>query len=154
MLGLPGISEPVQKDVLPGSWLMALVLKEWMKQRSSATVERWGSSSLIHTPLVPCWANLNMLGATSCSFPRVMVVTRCPLLTDFGNSVLKSFSRPGLRSKRSTWLGAPAMKRKMMRLARALWCIPAAAPPTPGTSEARAAVPSPIPELSRNRRRD
>ena len=96
MLGRPGISEPVQNEVLPGSWLIALVLNECTRQRSSARFERCGNSSLIHTPFFPACANLNIVGATNCCRPRVMVVTRWPLLMDLGSSFLKSLCRSGL----------------------------------------------------------
>ncbi len=117
MLGFPGISDPVQKAVFPGSWLMDSVLNEWMRQRSSATVERCGSSSLMKTPLLPCWLKLNFDGTMSFSLPSVMAVTRCPLLMDSGSLVLYSLWRLGLWSNRSIWLGAPAMKRKMILFA-------------------------------------
>ena len=46
--------------------------------------------------LLPWRANLNIDGAMSCWRPRVIVVTRCPLLTDLGSSFLKSLCRSGL----------------------------------------------------------
>ena len=50
--------------VIAGSWLMASVCSEQMRQISSANFDVCGSNSLSHMPLWPCCANLNMLGAT------------------------------------------------------------------------------------------
>ncbi len=36
---------------MPGSWLMASVCMEWMKQISCATEAVWGSSSLSHNEI-------------------------------------------------------------------------------------------------------
>ena len=45
-------------------------------------------------------------------------MTRWPLVTLSGRGWPKKRSRSGLGSKRSSWLGAPAMKRKITRFAR------------------------------------
>ncbi len=96
MLAFPGISEPVQMNVLAGSWLIALVCIELMMHRSSTTSDRCGSSSHIQMPFWPLRWNLNMDGATSCVWPLVIAVTRCPMLMLSGSGCLNSFSRSGL----------------------------------------------------------
>ena len=58
MLGRPGIWEPVWKKVIAGSWLMASVDIERMRQMSSAMLEMCGRSSEISVPDWPCFSNL------------------------------------------------------------------------------------------------
>ena len=64
MLGLPGISLPVIANVQAGSWLIAVVLTDFITASMSTTLAVCGRSSLIQRPDLPCWANLNWLGAT------------------------------------------------------------------------------------------
>ena len=51
MLGRPAICEPVWKNVIAGSWLIASVYIERTMQRSSTTLAVCGSSSLTQAPL-------------------------------------------------------------------------------------------------------
>ncbi len=77
MLGRPASWAPVWKNVTAGSWLIASVCIDLMKQRSSATRAVWGNSSLTVAPLWPCWANRNVLAATgNRSCREVMPVSR------------------------------------------------------------------------------
>ena len=63
-------------------------LDRW--HRSSTIAARCGSSSLTHVPFWPCWANLNIDGATgSRAWPRVIVVSRWPLRTDVGQVLVE-----------------------------------------------------------------
>ena len=57
MLGRPASWAPVWKKVMAGSWLIASVCIDLMKQSSSATLAVCGSSSLTDAPLWPCRAN-------------------------------------------------------------------------------------------------
>ena len=50
MLGRPAICEPVWKNVIAGSWLIASVWSDLTKQSSSATFAVQGSSSLTQAP--------------------------------------------------------------------------------------------------------
>ena len=56
MLGRPASWAPVWKKVTAGSWLIASVCIDLMKQRSSATRAVCGSKSLTVAPLWPCRA--------------------------------------------------------------------------------------------------
>ncbi len=60
MQGRPESCDPVCKKVIAGSWLIASVYMERMMHNSSATFAVWGSSSLNHAPLWPCWAKLKI----------------------------------------------------------------------------------------------
>ena len=73
---------------MAGSWLIASVCIDLMKHRSSATLAVCGSSSLTQAPLLPCWANLYLLGATgNARCVAVMPVSRWPLRTESGSSL-------------------------------------------------------------------
>ena len=88
MLGRPASWAPVWKKVIAGSWLIASVCIDWMKQSSSATPAVCGSSSLTQVPLWPCRANRNRLGATGkLACVAVMPVSRWPLRIESGSSV-------------------------------------------------------------------
>ena len=59
-----------------------------MKHISSTTLAVFGSSSLTHMPLWPCWANLYFDGAMGNRvWPLVMVVSRWPWRIDSGRSL-------------------------------------------------------------------
>ena len=58
MLGLPGISLPVIANVHAGSWLIAVVLTDFMTASMSTTLAVCGRSSLIHEPDWPWRWNL------------------------------------------------------------------------------------------------
>ena len=64
MLGRPASCAPVWKNVIAGSWLIASVCIDLMKQRSSATRAVCGSSSLSHG------AALAVLGELELRRPR------------------------------------------------------------------------------------
>lgn len=64
---------------LAGSWLMASVCMDLMRQMSSAILAVCGSRSDIHMPLSPCClksANDGTMGKLDC--PEDMPVRRCP----------------------------------------------------------------------------
>mgnify|MGYP001150913148 CR=1 FL=1 len=47
-----------------------------------------GNNSLTQRPHCPCWANLKIEGATGKRFcPEVIVVSRCPMRMEAGNSL-------------------------------------------------------------------
>src|SRR5206468_3263187 len=86
--GLPVIWLPVCMKLMAGSWLIASVFIERMKQRSSAILATFGSISLIHMPEGPYCANLYFDGATGNRFcPEVIVVRRWPMRTESGRSL-------------------------------------------------------------------
>ena len=73
---------------MAGSWLMASVCMLRMKHMSSTILAVYGSSSLTHMPLLPCWANLYFDGAIgNRAWPEVMVVSRWPLRIESGRSL-------------------------------------------------------------------
>ncbi len=73
---------------MAGSWLMASVYIERMKQTSSATCGRYFHSSLNHMPHLPWRANLYLEGAMGKrAWPEVMVVRRWPIRTLLGKSL-------------------------------------------------------------------
>ena len=113
MLGRPASCEPVWMKVMAGSWLIASVCIDLtMQQMSSTTWPVCGNSSLSHAPLWPCWANLNIDGATGKLFwPEVMPVSRWPMRIESGSSVPFLSRRPGLWSNRSSCDGAPDWNR-------------------------------------------
>ncbi|MFT3685596.1 MAG: hypothetical protein QM783_11820 [Phycisphaerales bacterium] len=82
---------------------------ERMSVMSSAIEAVWGSSSLSSIPLSPCVAKLNG-DLSTFGVPRVKA-NRSPAMTSAGHGWPSSFSSSGLRSNRSSWLGAPAMWR-------------------------------------------
>src|SRR4030095_1939382 len=87
MLGRPASCEPVWKNVMAGSWLIASVCSDLMKHRSSTTFAVWGSNSLTHAPHWPCRANLKIDPASGRDdWLADIVVSRCPMRTDPGNS--------------------------------------------------------------------
>ena len=53
MEGRPENWDPVWMNVMAGSWLIASVYIDRMKQSSSTIPAVWGSSSLTHAPLWP-----------------------------------------------------------------------------------------------------
>ena len=59
MLGRPAICEPVWKNVIAGSWLIASVNIDRTMHKSSTTLAVCGSRSDTHVPLLPCWSNPN-----------------------------------------------------------------------------------------------
>ena len=59
MHGRPACCEPVWKNVMAGSWLIASVCIDLTMHSSSTILAVCGSSSLTHVPDLPCWANLN-----------------------------------------------------------------------------------------------
>src|SRR4029077_14948239 len=70
-----------------------------------------------------------------------------------GGSVPSNLASCGLLSKSSRWLGAPAMKRKITRLALGAKCVGCVAKPDSESRCPSAAVPSPTPHCSKNHRR-
>ena len=75
--GRPAIWLPVCMKVAAGSWLIASVCKERIRQSSSMTFAVRGSNSLSQMPLSPRGANLKIVGVTARVFcPEVMPVKR------------------------------------------------------------------------------
>ena len=75
-------------NVMAGSWLIASVCMLRIKHMSSTIFAVLGSSSVIHIPDWPYWANLYLLGAIGNLFwPEVIVVKRCPLRMLSGRSL-------------------------------------------------------------------
>ena len=88
MLGRPGICDPVSRNVTAGSWLIASVCIDLMKQMSSTRFARCGSSSLTHAPQSPWRANENgdaMTGRLFC--PATKPVSRCFPRTEGGSAL-------------------------------------------------------------------
>ena len=68
-----------------------------MKHISSAMLAVWGSNSLTHIPLLPCWENLNFDGAIGKRVcPEVIVVSRWPLRMLSGRSLSNQSFMSGL----------------------------------------------------------
>ena len=83
--------------VQAGSWLIALVCTVLHQRDVVDDLRVCGSSSLTHVPHWPCWANLNIDGATgNRAWPLVIVVMRWPLRTESGRSLSKYSSSFGL----------------------------------------------------------
>ena len=79
MDGLPLIILPVYINWLAGSWLMASVFMERIRQRSSAIFAVHGRVSLNQVPASPCCVNLKTEGATGkLACPAVIPVRRSP----------------------------------------------------------------------------
>src|SRR5689334_4393070 len=88
MLGLPGCSDPVRKNVIAGAWLTAPVYIDLTKQRSSAIDAVFGRKSETHAPLWPCRANLVISDNTGLAFwPDVIVESLAPFCTSGGISL-------------------------------------------------------------------
>ena len=97
---------------MAGSWLIASVCTDRMRQRSSATAAVCGKSSLNSAPDSPYFANLKIVGATGRLFcPEVIVVIRCPIRTESGSSIPRLPWIAGLLSNRSSCDGAPDWNR-------------------------------------------
>ncbi len=74
---------------MPGSWLIASVCMEWMKQSSCATLPVCGINSLTHAPswLLAYLLNLKIEGATGKrACPLVIPVSLCPWRIESGRS--------------------------------------------------------------------
>ena len=113
MLGRPASWAPVWKNVTAGSWLIASVCIDLMKQSSSATLAVCGSSSLtvgpaLAVPREPEPARPRP-GSSSCR--EVMPVSRWPFRIESGSSVPCSRASRGLGSNRSICDGAPDWNR-------------------------------------------
>ncbi len=76
---------------------------------SSAISARWGSSTEISAPDLPCRANL--CGEPSIFGTPLMKANRSPLRTESGQGLPLSSTSLGLLSNKSRWLGAPAMNK-------------------------------------------
>ena len=86
MLGRPAICEPLWKNVIAGSWLMASVYIERTMQRSSTTLAVCGSRSLTQVPFAPWRLNPNRDPASgSDAWLPDMPVSRCPWRTESGS---------------------------------------------------------------------
>ena len=144
----------------PGWWLNWSVCIERINAMSSDTEPMCGSRSLSSMPHWPCGLNLRLVPiSTADSF--LMKANRTLAVISLGSGLpLSSFSL-GLGSKRSTWLGAPAMKMKIQRLALGAKCGPMFASGLPVLasrlsccrSDASAAVPMPLALVARKSRR-
>ena len=85
--GRPACCEPVWKNVMAGSWLIASVCIDLTKHSSSAIAAVCGISSLTIAPLWPWRANAKCEPASgNCFWCAVMPVRRWPLRTDSGSS--------------------------------------------------------------------
>ena len=78
MLGRPGISDPVRKNVIAGAWFTAPVCMDLMKHTSSAMPAVCGRKSHTHAPLLPCCLNPVNGGSASFLAPAVIVETANP----------------------------------------------------------------------------
>ena len=99
------------------SWFGFVVNIERMTHSSSATVARFGSSSLISMPAFPCLANVNFVGMSPAvvrSVRRSAVAGRWPAY----------FISAGFGSHRSTCDGPPVMNSRMTCLAFGAKCGP------------------------------
>ena len=85
--GRPACWCPVWMNVTAGSWLIASVHIDFTTHQSSAIRPMLGSSSLTHSPLLPCCRHSN-IGATQGNLlcPDVIPVSLCPIRIDAGNS--------------------------------------------------------------------
>src|SRR3954454_7585703 len=88
MLGRPGSSAPVRKNVMAGAWLTAPVCIDLMKHRSSAIFAVSGRKSETHAPDFPCCAYLVISERTGLDFwPEVIEERRAPPCTSGGISL-------------------------------------------------------------------
>ena len=122
------------------SWFGLVVNIERITQSSSATVARFGSSSLISMPPLPCFAKLNFVGirpAVVRSVRRSAVAGRWPAY----------FISAGLGSHKSTCEGPPVMNSRMTCFAFGGKCGPivcvAAANASSASRSARPSMPIP-----------
>src|SRR5262245_55112107 len=130
---------------------------------SSTHVARFGIRSEISMLLLPCLANLRVLGRMT-SPPVVNWLLGRPV--DSGSGLPAHLARSGFGSKMSIWLGPPTMNMKMTRLAFGSKCGSLAASGLPGepggvsprasraSNQFRAMPPSPPPARNRKSRRD
>ena len=118
------------------SWFGFVVNIERMTQSSSATVARFGSSSLISMPALPCFANENFVGISPAvvrSVRRSAVAGRWPAY----------FMSAGFGSHRSTCDGPPVMNSRITCFAFGAKCGPTTCVPAASASSAsRSARPS------------
>ena len=117
MLGRPNCGEPVLRKICAGAWL------------NCVGVDRLDDRDVVDDPrqvrqqLRELGAGLAVAGE---AVPRPSIrlasgrmnANRCSLTTSAGIGWPSCFRRAGLSSNRSSWLGAPAMNRKMTRRAR------------------------------------
>ena len=148
-----------------GAWLNWSVRQLFTIAMSSTTVARCGSiveSSAPHWP----WRAKAYCGPSTAASGR-MKAYRWPPITSGGIGLPSMAASLGLWSKRSSWLGAPAMKSWITALARPGVCGgrgssgPAAAraaawdwlPSDSATSPASAILPTPMPQSRKKCRR-
>ncbi len=99
-------------SVTAGSWLMASVCMERMRQNLSAIFWVYGSRSEIHAPASPhCLPPTSGCMTLNAFWLAVMPVTRCPPRTSSGSAFPWSFWSDGLPSNRSTCDGPPDWNR-------------------------------------------
>ena len=95
-------------NVIAGSWLIASVCMERMRQSLSITRPVCGSSSLIDVPDWPHWRKPYFEAMTGKVFwPEVIPVSRWPMRIESGSSVPCFDTSPGLGSKSSRCEGPP-----------------------------------------------
>src|SRR5512132_31049 len=122
--GRPMKFAPVFSIVSVGSWFGMSAYIDLITHMSSATVPRLGHSSLISSPLLPHFWNLNG------DFIRLPVL-RCVRIGPPGSGCPSYLSSIGLWSNVSTCDTPPFIIRKMTRLALGLKCRLGRTPPLP-----------------------
>ena len=96
-LGRPASCEPVWKNVIAGSWLIASVYIERTMHRSSTILAVCGNRSLTQAPHWPCCWNGKIDGTSgNVDWPEVIVVSRWPMRTEAGSSWPRSSCSFGL----------------------------------------------------------
>src|SRR3982074_2834208 len=103
--------EPLIKSACPGWWLKASVCMDRTRHKSSAQEATWGMKSENSVRHWPYEVNVRGLGKTWAV--GLMKASCSSFVTDAGNGMPAHFFRAGLGSKRSSWLGAPSMNRKI-----------------------------------------
>ena len=162
MLGRPAICDPVFMYMWAGSWLIASVVIDRTKHRSSATDPIRGNNSLSSAPHFPYFLNF-VCGPKQTSFWPWSWAICWPLVRLSGIGVPCSRASSGLGSNVSRCDGPPAIVSQMTRFAFGGKCggsiTPrdafgdAAANSSGAANDARATPPRPVPLRRRNVRR-
>ena len=159
MLGRPAICEPVFMNMWAGSWLIASVVIELIRQMSPSTEPMWGKSSQMWVPLGPIGLN-GCCGPKQMSFCPCSCASCCPFVMLSGIGWPSSSASFGLWSNVSRCDGPPAIVSQITRFAFCgsgrLGSTPrcgAASSDRGAASAASATPPTPWAVLPRNARR-
>ena len=164
--GRPNVGTPEFIMSCPGWWLKASVCMERISAMSSTQPATWGSRLETSVPHWPCFWNFTPVPFSTAVSLR-MNANLTSSRSDSGMGCPSSSLSFGLGSKRSIWLGAPAMNKKMQALARgAKWgglgalgftssrLGEASSRPSRASAAVSAIPPRPLAEEVRKSRRD